>query len=692
MKTPPLLLGAALLFWGWETGHFAVAMAMAVVIESPHWIKARWDFADEDFRRIWVFCALLFLGVAVFAFTSSGGIVDLRELLDNPNTLAQRSAGAASARAVAVWLRWAPLAFFLFVAAQAFSSGEGIPPETISLLLRRRWQKARWLGRPVPPPRSVNVTYPYFLVCLFAASFRTREDSSFFWGLCVLLSWAVWSARSRRFGLVVWAVSMAVAIGLGYCGGRGVGRLYRILEDYNFSWLTRSPGGGADLLQSKTAIGRIGLLKGSSSIVIRVEPKEGTMAPALLREASYRTYKVEVWYSENTRDRLEPVVSPDPTRTSWLLLPEKTNTETVTLGCYLPAPHGLLPLPTGSGRLESLSAWSVEKSQLGAVVVQGPGLVVFDALYGPGETIDSPPADEDKNVPRAEANALDQVIGELHLKEHDRKQALRSLSAFFQDKFTYRMWQPEPVLMRTDETPLSRFLLRTRGGHCEYFATATVLLLRRLQIPARYAVGYAVHERSGRNYVVRSRDAHAWCLVWNENMRTWQDFDTTPAVWVDAEGKRASPMQALSDFWSLVGFEFSKFRWGQTHLRRYILWGLLPVLGLLLYQIVFHRRRRSVSTQRGPSATQWPGLDSEFYQIERELAARGLKRQPSEPLSAWLLRLLGDRALEQVRSRLHELLQLHYRYRFDPQGLTQSERDTLRREAQGCLARLKATT
>jgi len=493
---------------------------------------------------------------------------------------------------------------------------------------------------------------------------------------------------------VVWASSLAVAIGLGYCGGRGVGRLYRLLEDYNISWFTRGTGGGTDLLQSKTAIGRIGALKTSSTIVIRLETKEGANPPPLLREASYRTYKVEVWYSENARDRLEPVVSPDPAHTSWLLLPEKTNVEAVTLGCYLPSRCGLLPLPAGSGRLENLSAWSVEKSLLGAVVVQGPGLVVFDALYGPGETIDSPPGpqDEDTNVPRVETNALNQVIAELRLKAGDRKQALRNLSAFFQEKFSYSVWQEAPRMTHTNDTPLSRFLLRNRRGHCEYFATATVLLLRQLKIPARYAVGFAVHEGTGGKYVIRNRDAHAWCLVWNENTRTWQDFDTTPATWLDAEGKRASRMQALSDFWSLVGFEFSKFRWGQTRLRRYILLSLCPILALLLYQIVFHRRRRSASGHGGASAPEWPGLDSEFYQIERELAGRGLKREPSEPLSEWLLGLISDPALAPVRDRLQELLRLHYRYRFDPQGLSPAEREALRREAQGCLANLRTAT
>jgi hypothetical protein len=238
---------------------------------------------------------------------------------------------------------------------------------------------------------------------------------------------------------------------------------------------------------------------------------------------------------------------------------------------------------------------------------------------------------------------------------------------------------------------LSRFLLRTRSGHCEYFATATVLLLRRLDIPARYAVGYAVHEASGRKYVVRQRDAHAWCLVWNETARTWQDFDTTPASWVKAEGSRASPMQALSDFWSRVVFEFSKFRWGQTHLRQYFLWVLAPILALLLYQIIFRSSRRQPAQRRqGPgAAAAWPGLDSEFYQIERRMAERGAGRQPSEPLSAWLLRVMTEPALADLQGPLRELLRLHYRYRFDPHGLTQADRQALRREAAACLAKME---
>jgi protein-glutamine gamma-glutamyltransferase len=137
-------------------------------------------------------------------------------------------------------------------------------------------------------------------------------------------------------------------------------------------------------------------------------------------------------------------------------------------------------------------------------------------------------------------------------------------------------------------------------------------------------------------------------------------------------------------------FEFSKFRWGQTHLRQYILWTLAPIMALLLYQIIFRSRRRQQARSSGDSgsATGWPGLDSEFYEVERIMAARGAGRRSSEPLTSWLLRVMNDPAVADLENQLQELLRLHYRYRFDPKGLTPQDREALRREAKGCLARI----
>ena len=216
-----------------------------------------------------------------------------------------------------------------------------------------------------------------------------------------------------------------------------------------------------------------------------------------------------------------------------------------------------------------------------------------------------------------------------------------------------------------------------------------MLLLRRLGIPARYTVGYAVHEESGRNsYVVRQNDAHAWCRVWDGARQSWEDFDTTPASWMGLERHNLPAFQFLFDGWSRLVFEFSKLRWGQTNIRQYILWSLVPVLALLLYQIIFRSGKRRARQDSASTALHIPrpGLDSELYHLERELARRGLARDFSEPLSAWRERIAADPELSKLGQPLRQVVSLHYRYRFDPQGLSADNREELRRKVAACMS------
>jgi hypothetical protein len=82
------------------------------------------------------------------------------------------------------------------------------------------------------------------------------------------------------------------------------------------------------------------------------------------------------------------------------------------------------------------------------------------------------------------------------------------------------------------------------------------------------------------------------------------------------------------------------------------------------------------------------GLDSEFYLLEKKLAERGAPRDASEPLSDWLERAAAAQDMEDLRGALHELLGLHYRYRFDPLGLSEADREALQRQARACLEQL----
>lgn len=700
MKPPPLLLGATLLFWGWQAEFLLPGALLGVLLESSLVFKARWEMSQEDFSRVWMFCLLLLLASGLYAFTANEGPTAFGSLFEEANLSTQRNASLSSARTVLSVLQWLPMIFFPFLMAQAYSTSESIPLSTISPLLRRRIKHAKRLGQPPPPVRNVNIGFTYFCAVLFSASFHSSENQSFFWGVCLLLTWAMWAHRSRRFALPVWLAALAVAVSLGYLGQLGIGKMQRYIENLSPQWITRFLRRPADASKSRTALGRVGNLKLSDAIVIRVEPRGTDPVPTYLREASYRQYRGQVWYAGTSRNDYVRVNEDPPESTNWPLIPGKTNLSAVTIACYLEGyenetPAGLLPLPPGTARLEKLPAYLLNRNSAGAVMAQGPGLVVFDAFHGPGETIDSPPntgtaTDEDLEVRPMEEAALDQVIEELQLSGRSQPEVLRALAGFFNDKFTYRMWQPRSARGNQNETPLQRFLLNERAGHCEYFATATVLLLRKLDIPARYATGYMVHESSGSGYVVRLRDAHAWTLVWDPAQRIWTEFDTTPASWIKEESQHKPFFQWLRDGWSRLVFEFSKLRWGQSKLRQYLLWVVIPGLALLLYQIIFRRGRRRQPKPKSDDdfLANYPGLDSDFYKLEKEIAKRGVPREPSEPLNEWLRRVAMTPDFSSLSGPLQELLRLHYRYRFDPLGLDAVDRKALHEQTRVCLENL----
>jgi transglutaminase-like putative cysteine protease len=82
-------------------------------------------------------------------------------------------------------------------------------------------------------------------------------------------------------------------------------------------------------------------------------------------------------------------------------------------------------------------------------------------------------------------------------------------------------------------------LFERREGYCDYYASAMVVLLRAVGIPARLAAGYAQgeHRADGDAYLVRQKDAHAWPEVFFPEYG-WVIFEPT-AVRTPIERPRA---------------------------------------------------------------------------------------------------------------------------------------------------------
>lgn len=72
------------------------------------------------------------------------------------------------------------------------------------------------------------------------------------------------------------------------------------------------------------------------------------------------------------------------------------------------------------------------------------------------------------------------------------------------------------------------FLQDSDTGYCVHFATAATILLRSLDIPARYVVGYKVDTEAGEWADVTQDDAHAWVEYYIDGVG-WRMLETTPS-------------------------------------------------------------------------------------------------------------------------------------------------------------------
>lgn len=655
IATPPFLLFCALGFWGMQTAMLVPAVMLGGLLESSRWVAFRWEFSPKELRRVWDLCVILVLGAFVYLVVS--------EQASNPFfTLVQ----------------WLPLLFTPIMLVQAFGHRDALPSTTFSILLRAS-------RRADTEPSSINVSHPYLAVSVLAASAVNDTSTSYLAGLAVLALWSLWPARARRVPAAAWVLVFALGFGGSLWLGFGLTRLQAALDGRFTEWVLEWMRQEFDPGESRTSLGQVGRLKQSGRIVLRVE--SGESPPELLRTASYDLFNHTTWFA--TRKEFTELTSTTEDG-YWKLIANKSSRRAVTVACYLRKGNGVVPLPHGTAELDQLPALRLQTNALGVVrTVQAPGLVRYVARHGPGLTTDCPPDETtDLEVSPTERGYLREILSELGLAHAPTETVVSRLADFFQEKFTYSLHLPAAgPRLQNGPSHLERFLLTTRAGHCEYFATAAVLLLREAGVPARYATGYSVQESAGRGrYLVRERHAHAWVIYYDRPSETWLEFDPTPAGWAVREAAAASGWEGVRDFFSNLWFGVARWRWlaDRSTLQNYLLGLLAPLVLILAYRLMTARRGSKQPRSDGEKSrtARLPGHDSELYTIEQALASRHLGRLEHETVANWLRRLKSTPAIVPTNpDHLEPICDLHHRLRFDPAGLPEAGRAELRQRA-----------
>ena len=642
MIMPPFLIGAVLAFWGWQTGNPVVGIALAIALEAPRYVKLRLDLGTVEHSRI--------------ADLSTVGFVTLAVLL---------AANRGVSRGFLEAFIWAPVALSPVMLAQMLSGGGRIP---LSALFRYMRKLRRRNPEIKDPP--VDVGAVYVALALISAGIANARGPAYYAGVVIVAGWALYTVRPRSSSLAAWALMLAIGAGTGYAGQLAIAELQAQIEGWVMEWYL--PSADTDPYRNVTAIGSIGRLKQYNAILLRVystqdQPKGGEPHFRLLHRASYNTYAGTNWIAREAQ--LQPVTAIGGT--TWALSdPAPEPTWRLRFAARIDGGKALLALPATTTRVSGLVATAVQRNVLGAMHADvGSDWIQYEAEGGANIEAYSPPSAADSILPSRERSTFEGVAAELGLRDVPPEEALRRIRHHLA-QFTYSLYREQSVPLA--QTALGDFMTRTRAGHCEYFAAAAALLARAAGIPSRYATGYAVMERSALEdaYVVRSRHAHAWTRAWIGGR--WVDLDTTPPDWFAAEANEAPFWQGLADLARWAGFRWimrEEFTMGDAW------YGVLGVLALILAWRMFGGRRiaRPGDAVSALTRQRYPGEDSEFYTLEQSLAARS----PSETHAAWMRRISAELPA-QVSDQIGAALQLHQRYRFDPNGISANERNRLR--------------
>ena len=125
-----------------------------------------------------------------------------------------------------------------------------------------------------------------------------------------------------------------------------------------------------------------------------------------------------------------------------------------------------------------------------------------------------------------------QTVGEAQSRQESELTQLeiaRAMESHFLEPGRYR-YSLNMAIQDATIDPVEDFLFNRHAGHCEYFASALVLMLRSVGIPARLVTGFKGGELSSDGTLhIQQRFAHAWVEALIDR-KMWVTLDGTPSA------------------------------------------------------------------------------------------------------------------------------------------------------------------
>ncbi len=623
-----LILFLSLLAWGWFNQQWLASLLLLLIYVGSLLTAWRWEIKPQQFHRIGdLVTVLILLTVVYFAFFQSGQ------------------------KTVFIILKWLPLFFAPVLLAQLLSSQGILPLGTLFYSVRKRQQDQQM---------DLDFILPYASITLLSASAANDKTSSYFIFSVLIVLLILWTARPKKESIAVWSMVIIFSVFAGFYGQQKLFNLQTILEDKAVDWLTNWH---TDPFKSSTSIGDIGDLKLSDRIEFRVKATE----PLLLQQSSYDRYLGQTWYASQRRFK------------NIDLSAQKVDLAAKQIEIFQQLkPESIIPIPAGIFAIKGLEGANLQQTAMGTVkLMEAPEFVNYQVFYTGKQLGKHTPFDLE--LPEQHQNWISLTKEELKLENQIKINIALRIKQHFQTKYFYSLFLANSSNV---DQALQHFMLDRKAGHCEYFAVATVFLLRSYGIPARLANGYSMQEydKAADLYLVRRRHAHAWAIAYIDDH--WQAVDSTPAQWLDIEEDHADPLQVIYDWFSALQFGYKQWRYQQAisnnEEQNSLLWGIAMLLVCYLIWRLYSARRQLVRKKSEDKLdnlqASFHGQDSELYLIEQALSGTDSARLPNESIAKWAKRINNKEIMR--------FIYLHYCYRFDPNGITEQQRTKLKQDVE----------
>jgi transglutaminase-like putative cysteine protease len=213
-----------------------------------------------------------------------------------------------------------------------------------------------------------------------------------------------------------------------------------------------------------------------------------------------------------------------------------------SLGSFiLPLPYGAEQVRLSSGEVSDRFQRQTSGEWIDSFASNDRLLFTFD-LYAYGAPpelarLNDPPEATHLSVPaNLRGDRMQKLVHKIFDGAKNEREKVDRLRWFFiNEKFQASVagmvneaYRTNPIAARMH--PLERFLLLSKEGHCEWFASASAILLRLAGVPTRLATGFRVSQKTDQSSLrIKSSDAHAWVEVWLPDSG-WVPYDPTPRL------------------------------------------------------------------------------------------------------------------------------------------------------------------